>query len=194
MKSFSSPTKRVTVSLDSHLDYEFRKLASQKFKFEKGWYSKAISEAMDVWINYNEVGILTGGITNIARLTGLNLWTMLKNDFNSKYSNHNDSDMLNDICSYFVDQSPYIENLDYKIMGEDFFISAETPLINENRACFMVEELVDRCTVPLTVVLRAGIEDITNKTYKINNLEFGESNQIHFKRIDSPETSLKALP
>lgn len=148
---------------------------------------------MDVWINYNEVGILTGGITNIARLTGNNLWTMLKNDFNHKY--HQDSaDVLNDICDYFVDQSPYIENLDYKILGEDFRISADTPLITKNRDCFMVEELVDRCTVPLVVVLRAGIEDITNNTYKINNLKFGESNQIHFKRINSLETPIEALP
>lgn len=192
MKNLSSPTKRVTVSVDTHLDYEFRKLASQKFRFEKGWYSKAIAEAMDVWINYNELGILTGGITNIARLTGHNLWTMLKNDFNHKYHD-DDANVLNDICEYFVEQSPYIENLDYKKLGEDFLINADTPLITQNRDCFMVEELVDRCTVPLVVVLRAGIEDITNNTYKINNLKFGESNQIHFKRIDSHESPVEAL-
>jgi len=193
MKNLLSQNKRVTVSVDTHLDYEFRKLASQKFRFEKGWYSKAIAEAMDVWINYNEVGILTGGITNIARLTGHNLWTMLKNDFNHKYQ-HDNADMLNDICEYFVDQSPYIENLDYQIQGEDFMISADTPLITQNRDCFMVEELVDRCTVPLVVVLRAGIEDITHNTYKINSLEFGESNQIHFKKINSPLSTIEVLP
>lgn len=193
MNDLLSQKKRVTVSVDSPLDYEFRKLASQKFKFEKGWYSKAIAEAMDVWINYNEVGILTGGITNIARLTGRNLWTMLKDDFNHKY-NQNNSDVLNDICDYFVEKSPYIENLDYKILGEDFMISADTPMIKQKLDCFMVEELVDRCTVPLVVVLRAGIEDITNNTYKINNLKFGESNQIHFKRIESHESPIEALP
>ena len=45
--------KRVTVHIDSDLDYEFRRLASQKFRFEPKWYSKAIKEVILLWIENN---------------------------------------------------------------------------------------------------------------------------------------------
>lgn len=45
--------KRVSVHIDSELDYEFRRLASQKFRFEPKWYSKAIREAILLWIENN---------------------------------------------------------------------------------------------------------------------------------------------
>ena len=45
--------KRVTIHVDSELDYEFRRLASQKFRFEPKWYSKAIEEAILLWIENN---------------------------------------------------------------------------------------------------------------------------------------------
>jgi len=48
-----SNSKRVTILIDEDLDYQFRKLASQKFKFQPKWYSKAIEEAIDLWIKEN---------------------------------------------------------------------------------------------------------------------------------------------
>lgn len=42
--------KRVTVSITLDIDLEFRKMASSKMLFETGWYSKAIEEAMILWI------------------------------------------------------------------------------------------------------------------------------------------------
>lgn len=44
--------KRITVSVDKDIDLFFRKFASQKFKFERGWYSEAVMEAMGMWINH----------------------------------------------------------------------------------------------------------------------------------------------
>lgn len=41
--------KRITISIDSDLDMKFRKKASQKYQFERGWYSIAVSEAMNYW-------------------------------------------------------------------------------------------------------------------------------------------------
>lgn len=45
--------KRISVRIDNDLDYEFRRLASQKFRFEPKWYSKAIREAILLWIENN---------------------------------------------------------------------------------------------------------------------------------------------
>ncbi|MCK9152546.1 hypothetical protein [Methanobacterium alcaliphilum] len=41
--------KRVTIAISSDVDLKFRKKASQKYQFEKGWYSSAVADAMKDW-------------------------------------------------------------------------------------------------------------------------------------------------
>ena len=53
MASEESDKKRVTIVIDKNLDYKFRKMASQKFRFEPKWYSKAMEEAVNLWIDKN---------------------------------------------------------------------------------------------------------------------------------------------
>ena len=53
MVSKESDEKRVTIVINKNLDYKFRKIASQKFRFEPKWYSKAIDEAVNLWIDEN---------------------------------------------------------------------------------------------------------------------------------------------
>ena len=53
MTSKESDEKRVTIVIDKNLDYKFRKMASQKFRFEPKWYSKAMEEAVNLWIDNN---------------------------------------------------------------------------------------------------------------------------------------------
>ena len=53
MTSKESDEKRVTIVIDKNLDYKFRKIASQKFRFEPKWYSKAMEEAVNLWIEDN---------------------------------------------------------------------------------------------------------------------------------------------
>ena len=42
--------RRVTISINNDIDLNFRKIASSKMLFKTGWYSKAIEEAMLLWI------------------------------------------------------------------------------------------------------------------------------------------------
>ncbi|WP_405306372.1 hypothetical protein [Methanobrevibacter sp.] len=42
--------RRVTISINNDIDLNFRKLASNKMLFKTGWYSKAIEEAMLLWM------------------------------------------------------------------------------------------------------------------------------------------------
>ena len=53
MVSKESDEKRVTIVIKENLDYKFRKIASQKFRFEPKWYSKAMEEAVNLWIEDN---------------------------------------------------------------------------------------------------------------------------------------------
>ena len=48
-----SDEKKVTIMINRNLDYKFRKMASQKFRFEPRWYSKAMEEAVNLWIEEN---------------------------------------------------------------------------------------------------------------------------------------------
>ena len=45
-----SKNKRVTISINNDIDLNFRKIASNKMLFQTGWYSKAIEEAMLLWM------------------------------------------------------------------------------------------------------------------------------------------------
>lgn len=47
--------KRINITVIEDIDFIFRKFASQKYKFEKGWYSKAVVEAMLLGILQNEI-------------------------------------------------------------------------------------------------------------------------------------------
>ena len=48
-----SDEKRVTIVIDKNLDYKFRKMAYQKFRIENKWYSKAMEEVVNLWIDKN---------------------------------------------------------------------------------------------------------------------------------------------
>ena len=53
MAEKESDETRVTIVINKNLDYKFRKMASQKFRFEPKWYSKAMEEAVNLWIEDN---------------------------------------------------------------------------------------------------------------------------------------------
>ena len=50
-----SQNRRVTISVNNDVDLNFRKIASSKMLFQTGWYSKAIEEAMLLWIEKEKV-------------------------------------------------------------------------------------------------------------------------------------------
>lgn len=47
--------KRVTISINNDVDLKFRKVASTKLLFKSGWYSKAVEEAMLLWIEKQKI-------------------------------------------------------------------------------------------------------------------------------------------
>ena len=50
-----SKNKRVTISINNDIDLNFRKIASSKMLFKTGWYSKAIEEAMLLWMEREDM-------------------------------------------------------------------------------------------------------------------------------------------
>ncbi|UTB32534.1 MAG: hypothetical protein NKF70_13775 [Methanobacterium sp. ERen5] len=74
--------KRITISIDSELDIKFRKKASQKYQFERGWYSIAVAEAMTYWADGKDQEIANN-----------------KSEPNTPLKDHLDKDLLNKINS-----------------------------------------------------------------------------------------------
>jgi hypothetical protein len=49
----------------------------------------------------------------------------------------------------------------------------------------MVEDLLIKYLQPITIITRAGLEDITGESYKINKFDVGHSSEIHLKKVKS---------
>lgn len=41
--------KRITITVKESMDLIFRKLASKKHRFKRGWYSTSMVESMSLW-------------------------------------------------------------------------------------------------------------------------------------------------
>ncbi len=175
--------KRATVSVPPDLDYKFKKLASQKFKFEKGWYSKAMVEAMDMWIRYNDFVILKEGTGYVGRFLGMQMWDRIKRNLNSTSNFETQHEPLNQVLNCFSSRSSHIENINYQINNTGLKICLKSPDIN-NKSDFMVEDLLINYLQPITLITRAGMEDITGNEYKVHEFKVGNSNKIHLKKLD----------
>ena len=171
--------KRATVSVPQDLDYKFKKVASQKFKFEKGWYSKAMAEAMEIWLKYNNLIQLKNGTNSLGRFVGKLIWDEWKQNFqNIDFQTANES--TNQILNQFSTKSTYVENIDYHINNDDLKIYLKSYTIDDKPN--MVENLLTEYLQPITIITRAGIEDITGEHYKINEFKVGKSSKIHLKK------------
>lgn len=92
--------KRITITVDSDVDLKFRKKASQKYQFQKGWYSSALAEAMIFWSEDGKVEN-TSTSKNYALKQYINqeLWNDLDNQLD--INNENLFENYNSIIEHF---------------------------------------------------------------------------------------------
>ncbi|OEC85988.1 MULTISPECIES: hypothetical protein [Methanobacterium] len=173
--------KRATVSIPQDLDYKFKKVASQKFKFEKGWYSKAMIEAMRIWLKYNNLIQLKNGTDSIGRFLGKLIWDEWKQNFQD-VDFQTPNEPTNQILNNFSNKSTYVENIDYHINNDDLKIYLKSYAVKDKP--YMVENLLTEYLQPITIITRAGIEEVTGDDYKINEFKVGKSSKIHLKKVD----------
>ena len=170
--------KRATVSLPIDLDFKFRKLASRKYKFERGWYSRAVSEAMELWLISNEYTILNEGINEVNQIMEIKMWNMLKTkmnrEFGPKFSPKN-------VFDYFKNQSPYLE-LNYKMDDGRITIDLNRST-KESEYEPSRDKILYRHLVPITMVTKAMMNEITGNNYKIDHFEVGKYNKVSLKRV-----------
>lgn len=171
--------KRATVSLPIDLDFKFRKLASQKYKFERGWYSRAVSEAMELWLISNEYTILNEGINDVTQLMEIKTWNMLKSKLNQEFG---PKFTPSNVFDYFKKQSPYLElkyEMDDGKITVDLNKSTKESEDESSRNNILYKHLV-----PITMVTKAMMKEITGKDYQIEHFEVGKCNKVCLKKVE----------
>jgi hypothetical protein len=166
--------KRITITVPEELDFKFRSIASKKFKFEKGWYSKAFTESMENWIVNNELAVAENGTTLVSRYLGSKMLEFFKNDDNSKEKP--DFNTLNRVFDCFS-QSSYVKNIKYELGDDTFTYHIKSPHLSKNGK-FNVEDLIGKHTFPLSIISRAFMEDLTGDHYKVKSKRLGKCSKV----------------
>lgn len=148
--------KRVTVTVAEEVDLKFKKEASKRFKFERGWYSAAVNEAMKAWLS--EDPSFDG--QNFPRQLGKYLWI----NFRKKFDVHQ---MEPNECMNLLIEYIYGENhpIFYEISNDDVIINFSGIPEPENLEHHLLKMF------QLITVVRAAQEDHKGSKYSISGLE-----------------------
>lgn len=152
-----------------------------------------MAEAMAMWMKNSELNFFDDGITPMVRMEGFRLWETLKRNYNLNSNQELGPDSLNTICNVFTSESPFIDDIEYSFHDDNVLVNMDTPIITKNKEYFMMEDLIDKCSVPVIVIFRAGIEDITKEKYKIDYLKLGKTSQIQFKKVDLLKSTKQSI-
>jgi hypothetical protein len=157
--------KRITVSVDENIDLSFRKLASQRFRFQRGWYSEAVMEAMELWINQvksenNELGDFCD--------TGLELWKIIEDD-----TRKNDiSSIIDYVIGRFTEDIVYAEQIKYKVKNDHVEIFPKNTQRENITKLINVKNGIVDFNCPITLTIEAALSDLTGKHYNVVSSEF----------------------
>lgn len=154
---------RVTLSIPKDIDLNFRQKAALKFSFRRGWYGKAILEAIELWITHQ-----TKKFDDIPDETKNYLWNMVKDKINP--DTDEPQEILESIVDYFQNLK-YAENIRYEMNKNKIIIRKENPFESfipylitcENDSIFL--------NCPVKAIAGAALKDITGENYYITSNE-----------------------
>lgn len=163
--------KRVTIAIDSDVDLKFRKKASQKYQFEKGWYSNAVVDAMKDWAEDSSEAITNhSAITNYLKPE---IWENLKLELN--LDKENPFKNLENIINQFSPESEYHLKIDREDNNIIVKLESKTDFdIESNLKSLMILHLI------LNVII-SSLEETTHEKYKI--VGAGQIPELYIKKV-----------
>ncbi|MGL4669279.1 MAG: hypothetical protein ACRCVG_01610 [Methanobacteriaceae archaeon] len=176
--------KRITISVKEDTDLIFRKLASKKYRFKRGWYSESMAEAMKLWIE-QELKLVK--LDEIA----YEMWEKVKESTNGQIDNC--GDVIKSVESFFTENCIYASNAVYSF--DEGSVNVTTNLKHPDEILkFVTNNDVGRTTIigenesddveifnsPFVLAIKAGIEEITNDTYKLDFIKYGKDGEAEF--------------
>jgi hypothetical protein len=154
---------RVTISIPKNIDLDFRQKAALKFSFRRGWYGKAILEAIELWINQQ-----TKKLENIPDETRNYLWNKVKDEINA------DTDdpqvMIENIVDHFKNLK-YAENVRYEMNNNKIIIRKENPF--DSYIPYLITRKNDSIYLncPIKAIAGAALKELTGEEYYITSNE-----------------------
>lgn len=163
--------KRVTIAIDSDVDLKFRKKASQKYQFEKGWYSNAVADAMKDWAEGDRESIANH--SSIANYLNPEIWENLKLELN--LDKENPFKNLESIINQFGPESEH----HLKIDRADNNIIVKL----ENKTDFDIEANLKSLIILHLIlnVIISSLEKTTHEKYKI--IGTGQIPELYIKKV-----------
>lgn len=153
--------KRVTIAVDSEVDIKFRKKASQLYQFEKGWYSKAVVEAMDSWAD--ETNESPTNIDALMNSINPKIWENLK--LKLKLDETDPFENMENIINYFEQDNEYSLEID-RDTGNNLVIGFDKneKNVRENLDTLMLLHLIVN-------IIITSMEESTHDKYEISGVE-----------------------
>lgn len=154
---------RVTISVPSDIDLSFRQKAAIKFAFKRGWYGKAIIEAIEFWITHH-----SDRNAEVGEETKDYLWNKVRDQI--KVKSDDPQLIVESVVNHFKNLK-FADNIKYEIDENKIFIKKENPLesyapyliTRENNSIFL------NCPVKATAT--AALKELTGRDYSIRSNE-----------------------
>ena len=159
----SESMNRVTLSIPKDIDLNFRQKAALKFSFRRGWYGKAILEAIELWITHQ-----TKKFDDIPDETKNYLWSKVRDKINP--DTDEPQEIVESVVDYFQNLK-YTENIRYEMNKNKIIIRKENPV--ESYIPYLITRENDSIFLncPVKAITGAALKDLTGDEYNITSNE-----------------------
>jgi hypothetical protein len=153
---------RVTISVPEDVDLIFRRNAAIKFAFRRGWYGKAILEAMQLWITHQ-----TSKKCDISDEDRDYLWNIFKEkiDINSD----DPEDIVDAVVDYFENEVKYAEKINYRLNDHKLSIEKDDSLESYIPQLVIQKDGSIYLSCIVEAIATAALKDLTGKEYIASN-------------------------
>jgi len=165
--------KRVTIGIDSELDLKIRKKASQKYQFEKGWYSKAVAEAMELWATEDTSSLMN--LNTLMNSMNPKIWEKLKSELN--INEETPFENMESILNYFNQENDHTLKIDRD--GDNMVIELknnDNSDIEKNLETLMILHII------LKIII-SSLEETTKNKFEISGM--GSIPPVYIKRSEN---------
>lgn len=170
---------RVTISVPEDVDLIFRRNAAIKFAFRRGWYGKAILEAMQLWITHQ-----TSKKCDISDEEKNYLWNVYKEKID--ISSEEPEQILDSIVEYFENDVKFAEKINYRLNDHKIIIEKEESLESYIPQLVIRKDGSIYLSCIVEAIASAALKDITGQEYITSSSHM----LLHtYESVDSDEKS-----
>lgn len=162
MKVVLMGMNRVTISVPEDIDLIFRRNAAIKFAFRRGWYGKAILEAIQLWITHQ-----TSKKSDISEEEKNYLWNIFKDKID--IDSDDPEEILDSVVQYFESDIHYAEKVNYRLNDHKIIVDKEDSLDSYLPQLIVQKDGSVYLSCIVETIASAAIKDITGHEYITSN-------------------------